>query len=143
MKVKQISVFLENKAGRLADATKILGEHQINIRALAVADTADFGVLRMIVNKPEEAVDVLKKEGFTVKETDVIAAEVPDKPGGLAEVLEVLRKENINIEYLYCFVEKSGGAAIVVFRIDDIDKAVMALKKARITLLSGERLYLL
>jgi len=143
MKVKQISVFLENKAGRLADATKILGEHQINIRALAVADTADFGVLRMIVNKPEEAVDVLKKEGFTVKETDVIAAEVPDKPGGLAEVLEVLRKENINIEYLYCFVEKSGGAAIVVFRIDDIDKAVTALKKARITLLSGERLYLL
>lgn len=143
MKVKQISVFLENKAGRLADATKILGEHQINIRALAVADTADFGVLRMIVNKPEEAVDVLKKEGFTVKETDVIAAEVPDKPGGLAEVLEVLRKENINIEYLYCFVEKSGGAAIVVFRIEDLDRAIDALKRAGITLLSGERLYLL
>lgn len=143
MKVKQISVFLENKAGRLADATRALGNHQINIRALAVADTADFGVLRMIVNKPEEAVEILRKEGFTVKETDVLAAEVPDKPGGLASVLDVIRKEDINIEYLYCFVEKSGGQAIVVFRIQEIDRAIKALKVAGIRLLSGESLYLL
>lgn len=143
MKVKQISVFLENKAGRLADATQILGQHGINIRALAVADTADFGVLRMIVNKPDEAAEILKNDGFTVKETDVIAAEVPDKPGGLGQVLEPLRKEEINIEYLYCFVEKSGGQAIVVFRIEEIDRAIAALKKAGVALLSGERLYLL
>ncbi len=143
MKIKQISVFLENKAGRLADATRVLGENQINIRALAVADTADFGVLRMIVNKPEEAVRVLKTEGFAVKTTDVLAAEVPDKPGGLSGVLEAIRKVSINIEYLYCFVEKSGGKAIVVFRIEEIEKAIEALQAAGIHLISGERLYLL
>ncbi len=141
MRVKQISVFLENKSGRLAQVTELLGEKGINIRALSIADTSDFGILRLIVNKPEEAYGILKNGGFTVSETEVIAVEVEDKPGGLARAMGLLDGAGINIEYLYAFLEKSSSAALVVFRVEQIDQAVEILGKNEINVLRGEEVY--
>ena len=141
MSVKQISVFLENKAGRLAEATQILGDGGINIRALSVADTADFGVLRMIVNNPDKATEVLKGAGFTVSETEVLAAEVPDRSGGLAGVLQILVKATINVEYVYCLIEKSGESAIVVLRVENIENAQDVLRSGGIRLPEPDKIY--
>lgn len=143
MKVKQISVFLENKSGRLAEVTRVLGDNSINIRALSIADTTDFGILRLIVNKPEEANEVLKQEGFMVSETEVIAVEVPDYPGGLAGVLLDLGEAGINIEYLYAFIGRSAGNALVVFRVEDCESAIRALNSKNIRVLGGEEVYAL
>lgn len=141
MKVKQISIFIENKSGRLAEVTKILGDNSINIRALSIADTTDFGVLRLIVNNPEKASRTLKQDGFTVSETEVIAVQVPDQPGGLAGILNLLENNSINIEYMYAFVGKSGTDAVVVFRVENIDRAIILLQEKGITLLSGKDIY--
>ncbi len=141
MGVKQISVFLENKAGRLAEATQILGGSNVNIRALSVADTADFGVLRMIVNNPDKATEALKDAGFTVSETEVVAAEVPDRPGGLAGVLQLLVNAAINVEYVYCLIEKSGESAIVVLRVENIEKAEGVLESSGVMLLGPDKIY--
>lgn len=138
MKVTQLSVFLENKSGRLADVTKTLAEAEINVRAMSIADTKDYGILRLIVNDTQKAQSILSDAGFTVKLTEVLALEVPDRPGGLAYVIEVLAGNNVNIEYLYAFVGKSGENAIVIFRVEDIDKAIPILQANNITLLSGE-----
>ncbi len=143
MKVKQISVFLENKYGRLAQVTRVLGDNNINIRAMSIADTADFGILRLIVNDPDAALQVLKEAGFTVSSTDVIAVEIKDEPGGLASVLDVLQQVNINIEYLYAFVQKSTNAALVVFRVEQIDEAIEVLQKNNISILPGSHVYTL
>jgi len=104
MKIKQISIFLENKQGRLAAVTKLLAEEGVNIRALSIADTSDFGILRLIVNEPDKAYKVLKEQGFTVSMTEVIGVAMSDEPGGLAGVMEILEKRQVNIEYLYAFV---------------------------------------
>ncbi len=141
MKVKQLSVFLENKSGRLATVTKVLGDHQINIRALSIADTTDFGILRLIVDQPDKASQVLKENDFTVSETDVIAVQMSDKPGGLAAVLKVLEDIKINIEYMYAFVGRTDADAVVVFRVEDIDRAVELLQKAGVKLLCAEEVY--
>jgi len=141
MKIKQISVFLENKSGRLSEVTRVLGDHELNIRALSLADTADFGILRLIINEPDKAWRVLKERGFTVSETEVLAVEVPDDPGGLAGVLELLEGESINIEYTYAFVGKRQGNALVVFKLEDTDKAIGTLLKNNIRLLTGEEVY--
>ncbi len=141
MKIKQISVFLENKSGRLSEVTRILGDRGLNIRALSLADTANFGILRLIINEPDEAVKVLKEQGFTVSETEVLAVEIPDVPGGLAAVLEILVGEAINIEYTYAFVGKSQENALVVFKVEDIDRAIRALQAKNIRLLTGEEVY--
>jgi len=138
MKVDQIAVFLENKSGRLAAITKVLSDNNINIRALSVADTADFGILRLIVNDTEKATRVLKEEGFTVGKGVVIAVEVADRPGGLARVLAVLHEAEINVEYMYAFVEKSGENAVLIFRFDDPDMAITILLNAGIKILTGE-----
>src|SRR5512143_764081 len=106
--VEQIYVFLENKAGRLAEVTRILGDAGINIRALSLADTSDFGILRLIVNDREKANAVLKENGFTVSKTEVVAVEVPDRPGGLSQILQTLDNNSINVEYMYAFVERCG-----------------------------------
>lgn len=143
MKVKQLSIFLENQSGRLAEVTGALGDAGINIRALSLADTSGFGILRLIVNDIEKARDVLHRKGFTVRETDVIAVEVPDKPGGLAGVLSALAREGINIEYMYAFVEKSSEDAIVIFRIENIEEGINALKAHGINVLSAEQVYAL
>ncbi|MDD4335000.1 MAG: ACT domain-containing protein [Desulfotomaculaceae bacterium] len=141
MKVKQISVFLENKSGRLAQVTALLGKNDINIRALSIADTTDFGILRLIVNDPEQAHRVLKEEGFTVAFTDIIAVEVADDPGGLAQVMQMLDRAGVNIEYLYAFVQKASNAALVVFRVEQLDEAVKVLQENDIHVMTGKDVY--
>ena len=138
MKVEQLAVFLENKSGRLAAITKVLSDNGINIRALSVADTADFGILRLIVDQTDKAKQVLKDAGFTVGMTNVVAVEVADRPGGLSEVLAVLNQVEINVEYMYAFVEKSGQNAVIIFRFDDADTAIEVLQNADIRILSGD-----
>ena len=141
MQVKQISVFLENKVGRLAEVTKILGEAKINIRALTISETSDFGVLRMIVDRVEEAYRILKENSFTVSETKVVALEIPDKPGGLAQVMNILAEANINVEYLYAFLEKPSNKAILIVRFENPQEAIKNLQKNNINLLPGEKIY--
>lgn len=141
--VKQISVFLENKSGRLAAVSRILGANDINIRALCIADTSDFGILRLIVNDPERAHDVLKEAGFTVSATSVIAVQVPDRPGGLAEVLSVLEEAGLNIEYLYAFVTKISGQALVILKVEDVDRAAELLRAGGIVVPRPEEVYAL
>jgi hypothetical protein len=141
MKVTQISVFLENKSGRLAEVAQALAQQRINIRALAIADTIDYGVLRLIVNDPHGARAALDKAGFTVTETDVIAVEMPDQPGALAKIIRLLSDQNINIEYGYAFVGRSGENAIVVFRIDALEEAIRCLTEAGVRLLKAEEVY--
>ena len=141
MEVKQISLFLENKKGRLSEAMDVLAKAKINIRALSIADTSDFGILRLIVPDPEQAKKALTKSNFTVRESDVIAVEVSDTPGGLAGVLKILTGADINVEYMYAFVEKSGKKAVVVLRTDSINKGKKALKKAGVAVLSAQKVY--
>jgi len=140
MSVKQISVFLENKKGRLADVTRILSGEGVNIRALSLADTADFGVLRIIVNDPEKCLAALKRNSFVAQVTEVIAIEVEDRPGGLGRVLEALDAAGINVEYMYAYVEKTRDNAIVICKIDDRERAREVLGKAGIATVSGEAL---
>lgn len=132
MKITQISVFLENKKGRLFDATMALGKASVDIKALTIAENEDFGVLRLIVNDPDKALKALKESGFVASLTDIVAVEVEDRPGGLAKVLSVLNESDLNVEYMYAFVEKSADKAILVFRFDNIDKAIDALAKSNI-----------
>jgi hypothetical protein len=141
MKVEQISIFLENKPGGLSGVTKVLKDSDINIRALSLADTSDFGILRLIVDDVNKAKKVLNENGFAVGRTHVIAVEVPDKPGGLHSILDLLTREGINVEYMYAFVERSGENAVIIFRFDNIDQAIEALLKAGFTVLKGEQVY--
>ncbi|MBN1522024.1 MAG: ACT domain-containing protein [Candidatus Aureabacteria bacterium] len=141
MKLKQLSVFIENRSGRLADVTRLLGENGINMRALSLADTSDFGILRIIVNDVDKAYNILKEENFTVSETEVLAVEVPDIPGGLHSILKILAKDGINVEYMYAFVEKASDKAILVFRLEDTEKAIKTLQKNNIGILTGEQVY--
>jgi len=130
MKLQQISVFIENQSGRLHEVTKLLGESGINIRALSLADTSDFGILRLIVNNPEKAYDLLKENEFTVGRTEVLAVIVSDHPGGLAKILGCLDANNINVEYMYAFVDHHRERAIMIFRFDDTDLAAEKLSSA-------------
>jgi hypothetical protein len=141
MKVEQISVFLENKPGSLEHATRVMRDASINIRTLSLAETVDFGILRLIVNDVEKTNKVLKDAGFRVSKTVVVAVEVPDKPGGLHSIMEVLSKEGINVEYLYAFVEKSGQNAVIIFRFDAPEKAIEVLLAHKFTVVTGEQLY--
>ncbi len=140
MKVEQIAIFLENKSGRLSEITGVLANSNINIRSLSLADTSDFGILRLIVDKVEEAEKVLKEGGFTVGRTQVIAVEVPDKVGGLASVLKVIEAADINVEYMYAFVNKSGENAVMIFRFEEIEEAIRILQDKGITILSGAQI---
>jgi len=141
MKAEQISVFLENKSGRLAEVMRVLGAAQVNIRALSIADTSDFGILRIIVNDREKALETLKANNFTVSLTDVVAIEVPDTPGGLAEILDLLDAQKVNVEYMYAFIERHSDAAVIIFRFDETDKAIEILQKAGITILGSKEIY--
>jgi len=143
MKVEQISIFLENKSGRLAEVTRVLAAGGINIRALSLADTADFGILRLIVDRTDEAKGILKEGGFTVGKTEVVALEVPDRPGGLARILRILEEAAINVEYMYAFVQRSGDNAIIIFRFDETDRAIGVLTGAGVRVLRGEEVYAL
>jgi hypothetical protein len=139
--VEQVSVFLQNTTGRLAQLTRALGDAGINMRALMVADTSEFGVVRIICDTPRRAVQVLDDAGFGASLTEVLAVEVPDRPGGLADVLEALQADGINVEYAYCFVEPTGSAAIDILRVDEPDRARQALARAGIALADRVKLY--
>jgi hypothetical protein len=123
MIIKQISVFLENKPGTLAKVLAVLGEHNINLRALSVADTADFGILRLVVNEPDKAEQALKGASLAVKTTPVLAMKISDKPGGLLAEVNKLTAANINIEYIYAFAASAADEARVVLKVDDLAKA--------------------
>jgi len=140
MKVEQIAIFLENESGRLSEITRVLADNNINIRSLSLADTADFGILRLIVDKVDEAEKSLKERGFTVGKTHVLAVEVPDKVGGLASVLKALEAAALNVEYMYAFVNKSGENAVMIFRFEEIDKAMHVLQDRGFTILSGAQI---
>jgi hypothetical protein len=132
MKVKQLSLFLENKPGALSRPVKLLAQAKINILTLSLADTEQFGILRFVVRDWEKAQKFLRKEGFVVKVTDMVAIEVPDEPGGLAKILDVLEKARINVEYMYGFTFREAGKALLAFRFDDPDRAIDALQRKAI-----------
>ena len=138
MFVKQISVFVENKFGRMAAIINALAQNSIDISALSLADTSEFGILRLIVDKPGEAVEILKKEGVIVKCSNVLAIAIDDRPGGLAKALEILTEAGVEIEYMYAFIGKADGKAMTVVRVNDNDKAVSALEEGNISLLTTE-----
>lgn len=143
MPIKQLSIFLENRCGRLREITDVLAKSDINIRALSLADTSDFGILRLIVNKPDEAVQCLKEAQFTISETHVLAVEVEDKPGGLAKIVALFASAGIGVEYMYGFVEKSGQNALMIFRVEDTDIATDLLRDKGVRLLTGTEVYAL
>jgi hypothetical protein len=135
MEVAQISIFLENRSGGLADVIDVLARHEVDIKAVALADMADFGILRLIVDDPDRTRAVLKEAGFTVDKTRVVAVEVPDRPGGLRDTLHALRRSGINVEYMYSAARRSGERAIVIFRFDELGRALDSLRGAGITVL--------
>jgi hypothetical protein len=141
MMIKQISVFLENKSGRLVRVAQVLGDAGINIRGLSIADTSDFGILRLIVDRPEVAIEELKDKGVMATVTEVIAMEIPDTPGGLAKVLAYLEEAKINIEYLYSFIEKPTTNAIIMMLVEKIDDALTVLKEKNVPIVGGDRIY--
>ena len=140
MCAEQISIFIENKEGRLAEVTALLRDADVNIRALSLADTTDFGVLRLIVNNNERAEKALKKEGFTVGITQVLAVEVRDEPGGLNNILDPLSENEVNVEYMYAFANPQCKNAIMIFRFDDHDKALKILAEKNIKVISKEEI---
>jgi hypothetical protein len=139
--VEQLSVFLANEKGRLARMCRLLGDAGLNMHALVVADTADYGVARVICDRPHTARQVLERDGFAVSVTHVIAAEVPDHPGGLADVLEALGAEGLNVEYLYCFLKPDAATAVDVLRVEDAERASVVLAGAGIGLLHAAEIY--
>ena len=141
MKLKQLSVFLENKPGRLRELCTLLAENNINIVTLSLADTEQFGILRLIVKEHDEAKALLETNGFVAKLTEVIAVEVTDQPGGLSSILQIEEESGISVEYMYAFTIKSGENAVLLFRFDDMDKAVAALQKANLSILSSADLH--
>jgi len=141
MKTKQLSVFLENRPGQLSIPCRALAEKDINILTLSLADTQQFGILRLIVRDWEQACQVLKDAGCVVNVTDVIAIEVPDKPGGMAGILEAIERASLNIEYMYAFTFRRGDKAVVVFRFDEPDKAIEVLNANGINVVGSVELY--
>ncbi|MDO8963795.1 MAG: ACT domain-containing protein [Coriobacteriia bacterium] len=139
--IEQLSVFLENEQGRLARMCRVLGDGGFNMHALVVADTSDYGVARVICDRPHGARHALENEGFAVSLTRVIAVEIPDTPGGLASLLETLGDEGVNVEYLYCYVRPDAAAAVDIFRVEDPGRAAAVLDAAGITLVGAERVY--
>lgn len=138
MLIKQISIFLENKKGRLAEVTQVLADEKVNIRALSLADSRDFGVLRIIVDDPNRCLDILKAKRFIAQTTEVVGIEIEDKPGGLYKVLDIIEANDINIEYMYATVDRSKDNAIVIFRVDDTKKTVEILHKNGINLSAAD-----
>lgn len=141
MLIKQISIFVENKPGRLSGITRLLKENDIDIRALSIADTKDFGILRLIVSNPDKAVEVLKTHDCMVSLTSVIAVGISDKPGGLADVMDTLYAYNISVEYMYAFISKEADKAYVILRADSNDKALEALAEKDYTILTSTQVY--
>ncbi|MDR1250784.1 MAG: ACT domain-containing protein [Treponema sp.] len=134
MEIKQISVFLENTTGRLSEVTGTLARAGINLRAISIADTADFGILRLIVDKTDEAVNSLNAAGFTIRQTNVAAVEIDDVPGSLAKLMELFQQSQVNIEYLYASLEGKADKAVVIFKLEDHEKGLKILKENGLTM---------
>lgn len=141
MSIKQISIFVENKPGRLAEITEVLSGNSIDIRALSIADTADYGILRLIVNKPEVAAQALKAAGMTASITDVLAVCIPDVPGGFSKVVKQLSDSGISIEYAYAFITPKVGAAYIIVRVEDNEAATKVLDEAGIKVIDQKDLF--
>lgn len=141
MLAKQISVFLENKTGRLVEITKLLSSKDIDIGALSIADTHDFGILRLVVNKPDEAEKVLFEKGFTVSSTSIISIAVENKPGGLAYALDILGSEGLGVDYVYTFLGRLENRVVLILKVGDPDKAIQTFTKKNIRVLSSKELY--
>lgn len=139
MHIKQLSVFLEDRSGRLTELTRILAVNDINITALSVAETADYGIVRMVVGRPELAKDVLEKAGFSIGLTDVVCVNMPDQPGSLYRILEILTNNSINVDYMYAF--SNNDVALAVIRSTDIQRVTEVLEKNRLKLLSQSDIY--
>ena len=137
-KITQLSVFLENRAGILAELTTFLGDSGVNIRALSIAESRDFGVLRMIVPDPPAAAELLRSRGYRFQEVDVLAVKVADRPGGLARALSTLAAEGLNVDYLYTFLDKLDNSAVILFRADNPDFAGTVLSAQGFELLGPE-----
>lgn len=141
MKIKQLSIFLENKKGRMRNALEVLAASGFNIRALSIADTSDFGILRLIVPQPDEAKKILEKNNFVVKMGYVIAVEMSDQPGGLSTILRILDESDINLDYLYAFVDEKEERAIVLLHPENIEAGTEALKKGGAIVIPPEEVY--
>ncbi len=141
MKLNQLSIFLENKPGRLSEPCRILSEAGVNILTLSLADTQQFGILRLIVREWEKAKEQLEKSGCVVKVTPVVAIQVKDKPGGLEEVLKIIEKAQLNIEYMYVFTFRQGDDAVIVFRFSDPDRAIKLLQENGVNVVGDVELY--
>ena len=128
MKIKQISIFLENTAGRIADVTRILKNGKVNLRAIMIADTADFGILRIITDDSDKALNVLKEAKFTTRTTDVLAVSIKDSVGALHDVLSLFEKNSVNIEYLYASLEKTGDRAVIIFKVEDAERGMKLIE---------------
>ena len=139
--IKQFSIFVENKQGKMAELTRMIADAGIDLRTLSLADTRDFGILRIIVNKPDDAETLLNQNGWAFKSTPVIGIKVPDVPGGVAAVLEALNEANVNVEYMYAFVNRTPGRADTIVCVDNDDAALEALQKHGIEILTAEEAY--
>lgn len=141
MLVKQLSVFIENKPGGLAPIIEALGKNDIDISALSLADTSEYGILRIIVNNPDKAADILRELGIVVKITDVLTVAMDDAPGGLAKILEIFVKNEINVDYMYAFVGTVTNKALMVVKVSDPELAVSALAKSGISTADAKDIY--
>ena len=141
MLITQISVFIENQPGKLGEVTQVLADNGVDMSALSLADTTDFGILRLIVDKPDEAEAALKAAGLTVSLTNVIAIGIPDQPGGFAAAMKALSDAGVGIEYMYAFISRDEGRACVILRVENNDAAIRALRDGGIELLTSERIY--
>ncbi len=141
MIIKQLSIFVENKRGRLAEITKAIADADVDIRALSIADTTDFGILRLIVNKPDEAAAALKERGITVSVTNVIAVGIDDKPGAFAVPMQILADNEIDVEYMYAFITRKSEKAYVILRVADNDAAAKVLADEGVEILSEEEFH--
>jgi hypothetical protein len=141
MKITQLSLFLENQAGALSSVCQVLKNANINIRTLALADTQQFGILRLLIKEWEQAKSLLEEAGFIVNVTEVLALRVDDRPGGLADILQALSVHHVNVEYMYAFAFGQQNSAVIVFRFEDNDKALAALEKEKIDIVKAIDLF--
>ncbi len=141
MKIKQLSIFIENQPGRLYKALEILAQEDVNIRALSLADTSEFAILRLVVNSPEKGMEILEKNNFIVKLTDIIGVELDDTPGGLTKVLKILNDENIDLEYLYAFTHDQTSKAILLLHANDLDEMINVLDSNNVKIVPADVVY--
>ena len=141
MKVEQVSIFLQNKEGSLHEVLEILKKGNMNLKALSLADASDFGILRIVVDNPDKGIKLLKDNGFLVKPTDIIAIEMDDTPGALANILGIIKKDKINLEYLYAFSHQKTDKAILVLHTDNLDDLISCLEKENIVIVQSEKIF--